>query len=143
MRRQEESGGDSEENQYVGRGTRGNPPRPKTWRRSGGCSRQSFTFTRRIAVPGYSAHWCQKPVSSPRDGLHKRGVLRRIPQGVPQTPDRCIQAMVEIDIGVRWPEPVAQLLPRDDLPRPFQKFGQHLKRLLLQLDLEAAAAQFS
>ncbi len=50
--------------------------------------------------------------------------------------------MVEIDIGVGRPKVVAQS-PRDDLARAFKQFGEYLKRLLLQLDLDAIAAKLS
>jgi hypothetical protein len=53
-----------------------------------------------------------------------------------------IQAMVEIDEGIRWPERFLQLFSRDQVALSGQQHLQHLERLARQLDANAVLAQF-
>ncbi len=51
--------------------------------------------------------------------------------------------MVEIHEGVRRPEPLAQLVARQDLAGTLQQHGEHLEGLLLQLEFRAVLAQLA
>ncbi|HWI69760.1 MAG TPA: hypothetical protein VNS88_15530, partial [Nitrospiraceae bacterium] len=96
-----------------------------------------------VSILRTGTNGCQESIPPSRHGLYERRILRRVTQRVAQTPDSGVEAMVEIDIGVGRPKVVAQFLPRDDLARAFKQLGEYLKRLLLQLDLDAIAAKLS
>jgi len=68
---------------------------------------------------------------------------RRIPQHLANAVDRRVQAVIEVNKSAVGPEPVAQLLARDNLPRTFQQLAENLKSLLPQPDLDAALPQLA
>jgi len=51
--------------------------------------------------------------------------------------------MIEIDDGVRTPDPLLKFVPADDFTRPFDKAGQYSKWLALQLDPATRLPQLS
>jgi hypothetical protein len=51
--------------------------------------------------------------------------------------------VIEVDEGVDGPEPFTHRLASDDLPWAFEEHCQQLKRLFLQLELDAVAAKLS
>jgi hypothetical protein len=53
------------------------------------------------------------------------------------------QTVIEIDKGVRWPQPLANLLPGDNLARALEKHRQQIKGLGLQAYLMTVAAQLT
>ena len=50
-------------------------------------------------------------------GLHEAWILSRVFQGFSQFVDRCVEALVEVNVGVGGPELLAQLVPRDHVTR--------------------------
>jgi hypothetical protein len=51
--------------------------------------------------------------------------------------------VVEVNEGIAGPEAMLKLLASDHLPAVFQKDGEDLGRLLLELDANAMLAQFA
>ncbi len=51
--------------------------------------------------------------------------------------------MIEVNEGVAGPEAMLKLLASDHLPAVFQKDGENLGRLLLELDANAMLAQLT
>src|SRR6185369_12966062 len=88
-------------------------------------------------------HRSEKPVSPLGHSLDKprsgSGILQRLSQLI----DGGIQAVVEINKSVIRPEFLAEFLPSNHLPRPFQKERQNLKGLFLQTNPGAVLPQFS
>ena len=82
-------------------------------------------------------------IALPGDGLDIERLVGRVAQGLAELHDRSIQAVIEVDEGVGWPEVLAQLLARDHLPGVFKQQEQNARRLFAQLDESAIAAQFS
>lgn len=68
--------------------------------------------------------------------------IRRIAHRYPQPLHRAVQAVLEIDEGVRSPQALAQFLAGDHLARFFEESGKDLKRLLRQLGFDAVAVEF-
>ncbi len=83
-----------------------------------------------------------KAITSSSDCLDEDGLFRRFAQRVAQPLDGSIQAMIEIDEGVRRPELAAQFLSGDKFSRAFKQRRQHLKRLFLELYLLSPLAEF-
>jgi hypothetical protein len=54
-----------------------------------------------------------------------------------------MQAVIEIDECIGWPDLRAQLLPRDQLPRSLQQRSKYLQRLSLQTQPHASLAKFA
>jgi hypothetical protein len=50
--------------------------------------------------------------------------------------------VIKVDDGL-WPEPIAQLLARNEFPRFIEKDSQQLERLLLQPDTFAKFRKFA
>src|SRR5205809_7946068 len=82
-----------------------------------------------------------EPVTPAREGLDVTGGLGRVAQGLPQLPHGRVEAVVEVDERIRWPELVPQLLSGHHLARTLQEQGQQAKRLILQTDLQSLPAQ--
>src|ERR1700722_2679182 len=117
-----------------------NPPNVRA--RTGGLGR-SFDCGGLSAIAVAGIDGSEETISPARHGFDEPGILRRITEGVPQSPNGGVQAVIEIDEGVRRPEPVAQLLAGHDFAGLLQKLCQYLERLLLELDLQPLAAQFT
>src|SRR4029077_19917841 len=69
--------------------------------------------------------------------------VRRISEGVPQSLDGSVKAAVEIDEGIRRPQPVAKVFPRNDFAGVLHKHTQNLERLFLQLQLDPTLAHLA
>jgi len=82
----------------------------------------------------------QKPISPAGNGLNKARILSAVAQGVPESADGCVEAVVEVDKGVCGPQPALQLFPGNYLSRSFQQQGKDLEGLFLQFDPGAAAS---
>jgi hypothetical protein len=52
-----------------------------------------------------------------------------------------VQALLEVDKGLRRPEPFLQLLARDQLPRTLEEHGEDVQRLVLEAEPNARLAQ--
>src|ERR1700752_64791 len=142
MRRQEEAHRKPNQNEDYSPDGADNPPMMI----ARGCDRHDrgqLSCASVVSIRGTGTHGRQEPVSTACDSLYKRWILGGITQGIAQTPDGSIQAMVEIHIGIGRPEAVAQFLPGDDLARTVQQLCEYLKRLLLQLDLGPITAELS
>jgi hypothetical protein len=140
MRRQEEAHGKPDQDEGNGSDGASDPPVMA----ARGCDRHNrgqLSLASLISIR--PANGRKEPVATARHSLYKRGILSGISQGIAQAPDRGIQAVVEVDIGIGRPEAVAQFLPSNDLAGAVQKFGEYLKRLLLQLDLGPIPAELS
>jgi hypothetical protein len=48
-------------------------------------------------------------------------MFRRIAERFPQLADRAVEGQIEVHKGIGGPEPLAQLIARDDLARVFQE----------------------
>ena len=67
-------------------------------------------------------------------GLDEARILGRVPEREPQTLDRGIEGVLEVDEGAFGPQAHAELVARNHIARTFQEQGQDLKRLILQVD---------
>src|SRR5215470_4689134 len=83
-----------------------------------------------------------KAISPAWQGFNKTGTAGVFAEGFPQPGDGVVQAVIEVDESVGGPQPVAQLIPGDDLAGLFQKNHQYLKRKALNRELDATFAQF-
>jgi hypothetical protein len=88
-------------------------------------------------------HGGDEAVALPRQGLDVSRRARRIAEGFAQLVDRGVQAVVEVDVGVRGPEPQAQVVAGDDVPRPLEEDGQHGEGLAQQPDLDPLSMQLA
>ena len=70
-------------------------------------------------------------------------MFRGVAQRFAQLPHRAIEGQIEVDERVGGPEPLPQLLARDDVAGMFQEQLQNLKRLIGQPNLDAAFSQLS
>src|SRR5215469_149256 len=68
---------------------------------------------------------------------------RKVAKCLANSIDRFIQSAIKIDKRVPGPDPGLQLLPGHQLPWALQQCSQHLKRLVLQLDLDSALTYFA
>jgi len=69
----------------------------------------------RHAITIRPLHRRDKPVAQPRSCFDKSRALRQIPEDAAQLVDRCVQAVVERDMGIR-PKLLAQALSPYYLP---------------------------
>ena len=88
-------------------------------------------------------HRRNEPIASPRQSLDKPWIFSIVVECVAQLPGRGVETVIEVDKGAGRPQPFAQGFARHDLSRVLQEHRQHLKWLLLQLQLEAIAAQLA
>ena len=84
-----------------------------------------------------------EPIAAAVQSLYEARVVRVVSQRLTQFLDAGVEPVVGIYGSIDRPEFLLQLLPRDRFSRAFQKNGQDLKGLLLQLDADPALAQFS
>ena len=73
----------------------------------------------------------------------KRGLDAESPRASRNLVDRGIQAVIEVDEGVRGPELLLQFFARDDIAGAVEENGQHLERLPLQAQFGSAFAEFA
>src|SRR5438552_6415815 len=84
----------------------------------------------------------QEPVSSAGQSLHEPLILSRIVQRLAQSPDGCVDAVIEFHNRVVWPESLPDLFAGYHLSRQRKKHRQNLKRLFGKPDPKAISAQF-
>jgi hypothetical protein len=82
-------------------------------------------------VAPHPARPSNEAIPSSSECLDNNGRVRRFAQRIAQPLDGCIQAMIEVDEGVRGPELASQFLSGDDFSWPFKQHGQHLKGFFL------------
>jgi hypothetical protein len=85
-------------------------------------------------------HFSDKAIASASDRLDITRFVCRVLQGIPQPPDRRVDAVIELDDHVAGPESVLNFLAQYDLTLTFQQNEEDLKRLLLQPDSDAVFA---
>ena len=73
-------------------------------------------------------------VASARHGFDEAGLVRGILQRLAQAVDRFIQALIEIDKGVGWPQLLHQLVASNQLAGAIEQCGEDVKRLFLNSD---------
>jgi len=115
------------------------------------CDRNPANHERQLAASprrsGFdSAHRAadgnDKSITTSSERLDEHWRVRRFTERFAQPLDRGIETVIEIDKCVRWPEFAAQLLPGDQLSRPFEQRPQHLERLFLEFYLFSLPPQF-
>jgi hypothetical protein len=84
-----------------------------------------------------------EPVAATWQSLDIERSLGGIAQGFPQAIDGIVDAMIEVDEGVRRPNSPLQLVALDYLSGLLQENLKDLKRLFLKPDLGSVSAQFS
>ena len=104
---------------------------PAVWR----LENRASSFDRR--------HRRNEPIASPRQSLDKPWIFSIVVECVAQLLGRGVETVIEVDQGAGRPQAFAQGVTRYDLSRVLQEHRQHLKWLLLQLQLEAIAAQLA
>src|SRR6266581_7318690 len=95
------------------------------------------------ASPGFLGleHRCDETIAPPRDGLDEAGLLRIVPQDLPDLANRAVDAVVAIEVDALSPNPLDDLLPADQLSPLLRQEQQHLHGDSLQLERVAGAAQ--
>jgi len=84
-----------------------------------------------------------KPVATTRKRLDKARVFGGIVQRFTEPHDCRVEAVIKIDEGVAGPEAALQFFAGDHFPAVFQKDGEDLTRLFLELDANAVLAEFA
>jgi hypothetical protein len=76
-------------------------------------------------------HWRDETIAPARERLNQRTLLSRVAESFTELCHRFIQAVIEIDKGIRRPELVSQFLPGHQLPGTFQQDSKHPEWLIL------------
>ena len=84
-----------------------------------------------------------EPVAAAVQRLDKSRIVRVVAERGPQPLHRGVEAVLEINEGPLGPQPIAQLLPRDDVAGPLEHDRQNLERLILQPYPNTALAQLA
>ena len=71
-------------------------------------------------------------IADARHGFDEARRLGGITERFPEAGNRVVQPMVEVEVGGRGPQPLAQFLAGDDLARALEERDQYLEGLLLQ-----------
>jgi hypothetical protein len=91
---------------------------------------------------GLPRHGSEKPVPTAGKSFNKPGIFRGIAQGVAEAFDGSIEAVIEINEGIGWPEFGAEFFAGNKFTGPGQEKRQDLERLFLQPDFGAVPAKF-
>ncbi len=84
---------------------------------------------------------CDKAVAVFGERLDEPWMLRRVAEGFAQPRDGGIQVVLEVYENVCRPEPVPQLLSRDDLAGLFEEVGQNLEGFFAEADLYSSPVE--
>jgi hypothetical protein len=103
--------------------------------------RCQFRAANRGCISNFDLH--DEAVPAPRNGFHKAGTLRGVAEGLADFVDRFVEPVVEIHEGIGGPELLLQFLSRYYLAGVIDQHGQHLKRLLLDFDLQSMFSEFT
>ena len=97
------------------------------------------------AFPGVrpSAHRGDEPIAAARQRLDESRDVRRVPERISQPANRRIQAALEIDERLCRPQALSQLLAGDEFAWTIQQCPENLKRLIGEVDPDAAPAQLA
>jgi hypothetical protein len=88
-------------------------------------------------------HRRDKPITSPRHGFHKTGVVSGISEGFADFVNGLVEALIEVYERVGGPDLLPQLFSSDDLSRTIEQGANDLERLVLELDLDTALPQLT
>jgi hypothetical protein len=91
---------------------------------------------------GLPRHGSEKPIPTAGKSFNKPGIFRGIAQGVAEAFDGSIEAVIEINEGIGWPEFGAEFFAGNKFTGPGQEKRQDLERLFLQPDFGAVPAKF-
>src|SRR6185312_3046181 len=83
---------------------------------------------------GLLAHWSDEAISVTGKGFNETRRIGRVTQSLPESFDRGIYAVFEIDVSTRRPEVVLQFFAGDHLAGALQEHGQYANRLAAELD---------
>jgi hypothetical protein len=86
---------------------------------------------------------CDKPVTAPCQSFNVSRSLSRIAQRIPETPDGAVEALVELDKSVGWPDAVLEFIAGDDPTRLFEQNAEDLEGLVLESDTRAVFAELT
>ena len=92
---------------------------------------------------GNQLHRRDEPVTTLGQRLDETRVFRGIAEGLAELVHRFVEAVIEIDPGVRRPEPLPQLLAQHDLTVSLEKHLQDSEGLVLESDLHATLAHLA
>ena len=84
-----------------------------------------------------------EPVSAPVERLDEPRTIGVVAERRPQTFDRGVQPVLEVDERTVRPEAAPQLVARQHLARLLQQHDEHLERLILQPQADAVLAQLA
>ena len=83
------------------------------------------------------------PIAPPRHRLDEPRVLRGVAERLAEPVHRAVEAVIEVDEGVRRPEAGAQVVAADELALPLEQQPQDLDRTAAQPDPQASASQLA
>jgi hypothetical protein len=87
--------------------------------------------------------WGDEAVAAAGDGFDVAGVAAGVAEGLAQLVHGAVQAMVEVDEGVRLPELAAQFVARHQVAAPGDQADEDIDRAAAQADLQPLAAQLA
>lgn len=82
-------------------------------------------------------------IADARQRFYEARRFGRVLEGSAQASDGVVEAVIEVEINGRWPNSLPQLRPRDHLSGVFDEKLENAKRLNLQRDPPAVAAQLA
>jgi hypothetical protein len=85
---------------------------------------------------------CNEFVPTTADRGYEARAFGVVIEGLTQFADGGIQAVIEVDKGVRRPEAFTELLAADHLARAFKKNVKNFKRAVLELNSSPVLAEF-
>src|ERR1700682_2926417 len=129
--------------------------RRKSWRKRGerwvifrkGALRCAYLPSFRLGRVGYGGGFFldrgNKAVATTRKRLDEARVFGGIVQSFTEPHDCRVEAVIKVDEGVAGPEAALQFFASDHFPAVFQKDGEDLTGLFLELDANAVLAEFA
>jgi len=82
-------------------------------------------------------------VTTPGNGFNVAGFVGRIREHIAQLLHGAVQAGIEIDEGVRGPEPLMEFFAGNDIAGMLQQQRQYLEGLILKFQADAVLAQLT
>jgi len=98
---------------------------------------------RRLFVRGWLDDWGDESVATTRHRLDEPRCIRRVSERIAQPANGGIQAVFKVDECFRRPQSLPQLLPCDELAGTLEQRLENLKRLIGQVDPDAALPQLT
>jgi hypothetical protein len=88
-------------------------------------------------------HFCDEPITPPRQSLNEFRLLRRVIQRLAQPIDGVVEPVIKIHERIIRPQLIPKLFSGDYFARTFDQQSQDLKWLVLQPDSSPVLEQFS